>query len=391
MLGKIETRKVNIRDVDFRMILYVLALSVIGILVVHSATANEKTNSVVSTTVKQVIGVAGGLVLMTVIMFIDYHRLTKYSWIFYLLAIAGLLYVLFFTRSISGAKRWIHIPMFGTIQPSEFAKPALLVFLAFLIYKLGDKLKKFYGILLYLMLASPVLILVLLEPDLSTAIVVSVMIFTVLFLAGLEYKWLLILGAIIVPVIVVFLIAVYQPGQEILNSILKPHQVERINGYFFPENYPQIIYQQDKSVMAIGSGGLFGKGLNNSSLESVKYGSFLSEEQCDFIFAIVGEELGFFGSLLVILLLSLTVFCCFRIASSCTDVVGKVIAGTVGVSIATQSFINIGVATLILPNTGIPLPFISAGLSSLLGTYMMIGLVLNVGLYGRLKRRVFFG
>ena len=391
MLGKLETRKVNIRDVDFRLILYVVALSVIGILVVHSATANEKTNSIVSTTVKQVIGVLGGLVLMVVVMLIDYHKLTKYSWIFYLLAIAGLLYVLFFTKSISGAKRWIHIPMFGTIQPSEFAKPALLVFLAFLIYKLGDKLKKFYGILLYLLLASPVLIFVLMEPDLSTAIVVSVMIFTVLFLAGLEYKWLLILAAIIVPVIVLFLVAVYQPGQAILNSILKPHQVERINGFFFPENYPQIIYQQNNSVMAIGSGGLFGKGLNNSSLESVKYGSFLSEEQCDFIFAVVGEELGFFGSVLVILLLSLTVYRCFRLAAACTDEVGRVIAGTVGVSLATQSFINIGVATLILPNTGIPLPFISAGLSSLLGTFLMIGLVLNVGLHGRLKRRVFFG
>lgn len=391
MLGKIETRKLNIRDVNFRLILYVIALSVIGILVVHSATANEQTNTIVSTTVKQVIGVFGGLVAMTVIMLVDYHKLTKYSWVFFILAIGGLLYVLLFTKSISGAKRWIHIPMFGTIQPSEFAKPALLIFLAFVVYKMDDKLNRFYGILLYLLLASPVLVLVFLEPDLSTAIVIIVMIFTVLFLSGLQYKWIIAMAAILIPLVVFFLIAVYQPEQTILHAFLKPHQVERINGFFFPENYPNIIYQQNNSVMAIGSGGLFGKGLNNSSLESVKYGSFLSEEQCDFIFAIVGEELGFIGSVGVIVLLSLTVFECFRMAVSCTDKVGQVIAGTVGVSLAVQSFINVGVATLILPNTGIPLPFVSAGLSSLIGTFMMIGLALNVGLHGRLKRRVFFG
>lgn len=390
VLGKIEAKKINIRYLNFRLILYAVVLSVIGILVVHSATANETTSSVFSTTFKQIAGAIGGIVLMAAVAFLDYHKLVKFSWIFYVLAIGSLLYLLLFTNAISGAKRWIHIPAFGTIQPSEFAKPALLLFLAFLIYKLDEKINKIYGLLLYLVLASPVLILVLREPDLSTSIVLFIMIVSVLFLGGLNYKWIIGILAVLVPVIVLFLIAVYQPGQGILNTFLKRHQIERINGFFFPENYPDIVYQQNNSVMAIGSGGLFGKGLNNSSLESVKNGSFLSEEQCDFIFAVVGEELGFFGCIGVIVLLFLVVFECFRMAAVCTDKIGRIIAGTAGITIAMQSFINIGVATLILPNTGIPLPFISAGLSSLLGTFLMIGLVLNVGLYGRLKRRVFY-
>ena len=389
MLGTVRKEKIHIRDIDFRLIIYVTILSVIGVLVVHSATANEVTTSLVSTTVKQVIGVCGGLVIMTVFMLIDYHKLVKFSWIFYALAILTLLYVQIFTTAISGAKRWIHIPFFGTIQPSEFAKPALILFLSFIGYKLQEKIDRFYGILLFLLGAAPVLVLVLKEPDLSTSIILAFVVINVLFLSGVSYKWIIGVLIALIPVVVLFFVAVYQPGQKILYTLFEEHQVQRINAFFFPDEYPSLIYQQSTSVMAIGSGGLFGKGLNNSSLESVKNGSFLSEEQCDFIFAVIGEELGFVGAAVIIILISLVVIECLLIAKKCTDTVGRVIAAASGASIGIQSFINIGVACLILPNTGIPLPFLSAGLSSLLGSFIMIGLVLNVGLHGRLKRRVF--
>ena len=245
------------------------------------------------------------------------------------------------------------------------------------------------SVLLFIAGAAPILVLVLLEPDLSTAIVVVIIFVFVLFLAGISYKWIVGVLALLVPLAIFFIIAVYQPGQAILNSIMKPHQVERINGYFFPSLYPGVVYQQNNSVMAIGSGGFLGKGLMNSSLESVKNGSFLSEEQCDFIFAVIGEEMGFVGCMVVVALLLLTSIECLRIAMECNDTVGRVIAGTVGAVIFLQSFINIGVATLILPNTGIPLPFLSAGLSSLLSSFIMIGLALSVSAHGRIKRRVF--
>ena len=140
--------------------------------------------------------------------------------------------------------------------------------------------------------------------------------------------------------------------------------------------------------MAIASGGFFGKGIGTSSLDSVKNGNFLSEEQCDFIFAIVGEEGGFLGCAIIVILLGLVVFECFHVAHKCEDLAGRVIAGGAGASIGFQSLINISVALGLVPNTGIPLPFISAGLSSLLSTYLLIGAVLSIKLYGSVQRRV---
>ncbi len=390
MYGTIKEEKFNIRNVSFRLLLYVLLLSIIGVLVVHSATNGEVTNTIASTTVKQVIGILAGLFCAAVLTVIDYHKLLKYSWLLYAAALALLLYVYIFADAIYGAKRWIYIPLFGTIQPSEFAKPALIVFLALILYKIGDRINRFYMLVLYMACAMPVLVLVLIEPDLSTSIVIVLLIVSLLFLAGVSYKWIIAVMICMIPVAVLFFIAVYQPGQVWLTSILEEHQVDRINAYFFPEQYPKYVYQQNTSVMAIGSGGLWGKGLNTTSLESVKNGNFLSEEQCDFIFAVVGEELGFVGSMGIILLIALVSFECFRVASKCQDMPGRVIAGGVGAVFASQSFINICVALLLLPNTGIPLPFISAGMSSLISSYIMVGLVMSVSLWGRQKRRVFF-
>lgn len=389
MLGYVKEDKFHIRDFNFRLIIYVIALSVIGVLVVHSATKGEVTQSLISTTVKQIIGVVGGVIVMVILSFFDYHKLVKFAWVFYLLAILSLVYLLVFAKSIYGAKRWIYFPLLGTIQPSEFCKPALILALSFVLLKLKDRINKVYAILIYLAVAAPILFLVLKEPDLSTAIVLIIIIVTSLYLAGISYKWIIGVIIAIIPFVILFFIALQQPGQKMLHSVLEDHQVDRINAYFYPEQYPELVRQQNNSLMAIGSGGFFGKGLGNSSLDSVKNGSFLSEEQCDFIFAVIGEELGMFGAIIVILLLGLTVFECLWTAKKCKDTIGKVIAGTAGASLAFQSLINIGVALELIPNTGIPLPFLSAGLSSLLSTYILIGFVLSVSLWGNQERRVF--
>jgi len=390
MLGTIKEDRLHIRNLNFRLIFYVLVLSVLGVLVVNSATANEISTSIVNTTVKQIIGIGGGVIVMAVLTALDYHKLVKYSWVFYLIAIAGLIYVRFFCAAIYGAHRWIYIPFFGTIQPSEFSKPALLLLLTFALQRMGKDLDRAYMLLLFFALSMPVLVLVLIEPDLSTSIVIVVLILSTLFLGGISYRWIMVAMVILIPLIVIFMVAVYEPDQAILHTMLKDHQVDRINGFFFPENYPEVVRQQNNSVMAIGSGGLFGKGLKNSSLESVKNGHFLSEESCDFIFAVVGEELGLVGSLFTVLMIGLIVFECFFTAKKCTDNIGKVIAGSCGTILGVQSFINIGVSLLLLPNTGIPLPFVSAGLSSLLSSYILIGLVLSVSMWGRVKRRIFY-
>ena len=326
-IGVVRRERFHLRDFNFRLLIYVLALSVLGILFVHSATEHEVTQSLVSTTVKQIIGVAFGIVMMVVLGFLDYIHLMRFSWVFYLFSILLLIYLLVFAQAIYGAKRWLYFPFLGTIQPSEFTKPALLLFLSFIIYRFKDRISKVYVILLYFAAAAPILFLVLSEPDLSTAVVLGIIIVVCLFLGEISYKWVIGVLIAMIPVILFLVIAVYQPEQTILHSFLKDHQVERINAYFFPENYPDVIRQQNNSVMAIASGGFFGKGIGTSSLDSVKNGNFLSEEQCDFIFAIVGEETGFLGSAAVIILLGLVVFECFWTAFKCEDLAGRVIAG----------------------------------------------------------------
>lgn len=164
---------------------------------------------------------------------------------------------------------------------------------------------------------------------------------------------------------------------------LEDYQYNRIMAFIEPEKYADQRYQQDNSIMAIGSGQLWGKGLNNSSISSVKNGDFISEPQTDFIFAIVGEELGFVGCVTVIILLLLIVFECILIAKNAKDLGGRLICCGMAALIGFQSFINICVTTGLMPNTGLPLPFVSYGLTSLMSLFIGLGMVLNVGLQAR--------
>ena len=177
--------------------------------------------------------------------------------------------------------------------------------------------------------------------------------------------------------LIIFISIVVQPNQPFLHD----YQQKRILAWLEPQKYASDeAYQQNNAIMAIGSGQLTGKGLNNNTTTSVKNGNFISEPQTDFIFAIVGEELGFVGCCIVIGLLLLIVVQCILIGLRAQDLAGRIICCGVAAQIGFQSFINIGVATGILPNTGIPLPFVSYGLTSLISLYMGIGIVLNIGL-----------
>ena len=171
-----------------------------------------------------------------------------------------------------------------------------------------------------------------------------------------------------------------QDGQTILSD----YQKARILGFLYQDSDDPLIvsinYQQKNSVLAIGSGQLMGKGLNNNTITSVKNGNFLSEPQTDFIFSIIGEELGFVGSVAVVMLLCFIVIECLWIAFHAKDTAGRIIAGGMAAAIGFQSFINLGVATWILPNTGLTLPFVSYGMSSLMSLLIGIGVVLNVSI-----------
>lgn len=380
MLEMLRKQNYHLRNFNFKLVFYVVILSVIGILMVNSATKNEVETGFLTTTVKQVIGVIGGIVIMVIVASVNYRILLRWTPVLYILNIGVLVYLLAFAGDVMGAKRWIHLPGLGTIQPSEFTKIVMILTATAFIMKFKDKISRLGTLALYLVVVLPPAVLVLEEPDLSTTLVILFTVILALFVGGISRKWVIgVLGGVAV-LAGAFLILIHQPDQTVLNGIFKPHQMERINGYFFPDEYPDQVRQQKNSVMAIGSGMLTGKGLNTSTYESVKNGSFLSEQQCDFIFAVVGEELGFVGSCVVIGLIGLVVFECIRMAQKSRDEEGRLISSAVGGLFAFQSFVNIGVATQIIPNTGLPLPFVSAGLSSLVSSFIMIGLVLNVGL-----------
>ena len=168
--------------------------------------------------------------------------------------------------------------------------------------------------------------------------------------------------------------------QQDMIPFIEQYQANRILAWIDPEKYAEAYYQQENSIMAIGSGQLWGKGLSNTEIASVKNGNFLIEEQTDFIFAIVGEEMGFAGAMAVLALILLIVFECLFMANRAKDLSGRLICVGMATLFAFQSFANIAVATAIFPNTGLPLPLISSGVSSLLSIYMGMGVVLNVGL-----------
>ena len=368
-------KELKIKNFNFLLLLSVLSVSVVGILVIQSATINTGENLAG----KQMMGIILGVILLLIAAFFDYHYLINLSWPIYIVLNALLIAVIFFGDSSHGATRWIELPVIGTFQPSEIAKIGLIVFFSMFLNFLKDRINKVSSLLIIIGLLAIPVGFVLAQPNLSTSIVIIVMIFCMLFVAGLSYKWIFGTAAVVIPS---FLLLIYMVAQG-KQTFLLGYQVRRILSWISPAENTASYYQQANSIMAIGSGMLWGKGLNNTAVDSVKNGNFLSEFKTDFIFSVIGEEMGFLGSLLVIGLLAFIIFECFLTAARAKDLTGRLICTGVMSLIAFQSFTNIAVVTGIFPNTGLPLPFISYGVTSLVSMYIGIGLVLNVGLYGK--------
>ena len=361
-------KKYRVRDYDFKLIIMLIAITVVGILVIGSADSSYQS--------KQILGFVMGLFLMVVISLFDYSTFLNFYWIIYIGNLVLLLLVEFFGEKSNNAQRWVSIAGIR-FQPSETAKILLILFYAQYIMKHKETISSLKTIISMLVLLSPPLLLIYRQPDLSTTIMIALLFCVLLFMGGLSYKIIFGVLAIAVPLFVIFLTLVLQPDQ----TLLKDYQQTRILAWLNPAEYSTSEgYQQENSKMAIGSGELFGKGLNNNEISSVKNGNFISEPQTDFIFAIVGEELGFAGGCLVVGLLFLITLECLMIARKAKDIAGMLIATGMATVIGFQSFMNIGVATGIVPNTGIPLPFVSYGLTSLVSLYIGMGFVLNVRL-----------
>ena len=358
----------NIKDYRFSLVILVTILSVIGVFMVRSASPDLM--------VRQIMGVVLGLAAMVVISLIDYKWVLGLYWPLYGLNLVMLIAVPIFGTEANGAKRWLNLG-FTQFQPSDLTKILMILFFARFLMDRKEKINSPKTLLQAFALILPSLILIYEQPNLSTTICIAALFCALIFLGGLTYRYILPVIAIIVPTVVILLAIAVQPNQPFLED----YQQERILAWLDPEEYADDgAYQQLNSVMAIGSGQLSGKGYNNDETTSVKNGNFVSEPQTDFIFAIIGEELGFVGCCVVIFLLLLIVIDCILIGLKAKDTGGRIICGGVASLIGIQSFINIGVATMVLPNTGLSLPFVSYGLTSLVCFFMGIGFVLNVGL-----------
>ena len=363
-----KTKPYHLKDVKFGLVISVIAISIIGVMVIGSAKQAVQG--------RQIIGLVAGVILMIILSMIDYVWLLNFYWILYGINIIALVCVKLFGTNVNGAQRWIDIGV-TNFQPSELSKILVVVFFAKFLMNHEDDLSSAATILKAVGLIAPTLILIVLQPDLSTTLSIALVFCAMMYLAGLSYRFIGALIAILVPVTIIFISIVVQPNQPFLHD----YQQKRILAWLEPQKYASDeAYQQNNAIMAIGSGQLTGKGMNNNTTTSVKNGNFISEPQTDFIFAIVGEELGFVGCCIVIGLLLLIVVQCILIGLRAQDLAGRIICCGVAAQIGFQSFINIGVATGILPNTGIPLPFVSYGLTSLISLYMGIGIVLNIGL-----------
>ncbi|MCM1180165.1 MAG: rod shape-determining protein RodA [Clostridium sp.] len=362
----------QLRNYNFKLLFLTLCAAIFGTVMIVSADSSYFR--------KQLFGLIICFIGLIVLSLIDYKFIDKFHVILYAVNVLLLLAVRLFGSSANGAQRWLGSSETITVQPSEFSKIILIICAAHFLSQHKDDINSFKTLVSYAVLCAVPLFLIVAQPDLSTTIDIFVILFVMLYVAGLNYKIIGIGILCFIPLAGSFIWYIQRPNPWPFQD----YQVERILSHLYPDEYTNTTrYQQDNSIMAIGSGQLWGKGLNSSTLATVKDANLISEQQTDFIFSVVGEELGFIGSVFIIVILGLIVVQCVRTARKANDDMGMYIATGIAVLIGFQTFINIGVATALLPNTGIPLPFISYGLSSLVSSCAAIGLVLNVSLQRR--------
>jgi len=373
-------KKYKVKIINLALLFCTIALCILGYMVLSSAVGTDDYG--LETLRKQLIGMAVGGAFLIFLTLTDYHFWMKFHWIVYFFCL--LMLALLFTSmgvNVKGATRWLEFPGLGRLQPSEFAKVGMILFFSWFFHKNQEHINRFSTVASAIFFMLVPLVMIFLEPDLSTSLTFIMIFLALIYVAGLSYKWI---GAMALSFLPIGGFLLWDSMRE-QPLILKRYMMNRILSFFNPAEYSDsgLTSQQDRSVMAIASGRLEGKGLFNTGIDSVKAGNFLSEENSDFIFAVVGEELGFWGSIAVITLFAALVFLCFRVAAKAPDKAGRLLCVGTGSFIGLQVFINIGVTSGILPNTGVVLPFFSHGISSLLCVLICLGLVMNVSLQRR--------
>jgi rod shape determining protein RodA len=357
------TRLSSYRDFDWVLLGFVMLLSVISVLEIKSATLHTKFHGFET---KQVGFLAVGLVLMFVMSLIDYHRLLDIATWAYGIGIVSLIGVALFGTRVLGGKRWIGFHGIH-FQPSEWIKLVLIVCIARYFWGLVGKELTWGDIGKAFALVCVPMLFVLKQPDLGTALTYLPILICGLFLGGMRFKQ----AGIIVLVVALIGVVAYKSGKH-----LKPYQQARINAFLDPDSDPRGSgYQIRQSLIAVGSGGIWGKGANKGTQTQ---GDFLPIPYTDFIFAAFSEEHGFVGALGVLLLYFLILMRLIQNAQTAPDLPGAfIIMGVVAV-IVFQIAVNVGMVVGLMPVTGIPLPLMSYGGSSVLFTFLALGIVMNI-------------
>lgn len=356
---------------EIYVVLLVLSLVVFGCIMVYSASsysANYHYHNQFFFLYKQIFGVVLGVFAMFFFAFFDYHLLKKFK--YYILIGSIVLLVMVFIPGLGvqsyGANRWVRI-LGISIQPSEVAKFALVLFLACFLSENHEKIKTFKGLIVPLAVAGTLCLLVIIEPSMSVTMCLALVTFFMLILGGMSKKHTLMfsgVGACAVPILI----------------FLEPYRLKRLFAFIDPWATPQGEgFQLIQSLYGLGNGGWFGVGLFNSRQKYL----FLPFAESDFIFSIIGEEIGFFGCLILIAAFLALVLLLFKIGLNAKDRFGCLLACGVGIVIAVQTLLNIAVVTGSIPPTGLPLPFISSGGTSVAVFMAGVGVALSVSRHSR--------
>lgn len=364
-----------VRRMDGLMLVAVAGLCVIGTLLVWSSTrtwAPGATGLVKKHLLNEVLGVT----LCAVVAMVDHRAMRAYAPLVFLVSLVGLgLVITPLGATINGSHSWILLGGGFAVQPSEFAKVGLLLIIAMLLAQPAEGSDRPRGldIVLALLAASVTMGLVMLQPDLGTALVLAVITASGLVIGGVRKRWIVALVA--VAAVGVFSVFYF--------DLLEPYQVARFTAFVDPKVDPRGVgYNATQSLIAIGSGGLLGKGLFGGGQTT---GRFVPEQHTDFIFTVAGEEFGFIGSFTVVLLLGVVLLRGLKVARDCDDRFGTMVAGMIVCWFAFQTFINVGMTIGIMPITGLPLPFVSYGGTATFANLMAIGLLLAI----RVRRQSF--
>ena len=353
----------NLKNIEWWILILAIVLCIIGFIALYSTTASDNFNDLR----KQMIWAGIGIVIMIILTFVDYRIITEISPIFYGITIVLLIAVMF-TKPINGARSWFNIGAFS-LQPGEIAKVTTILFLAYVITKLQsrgkEEINRIWKLAIAIAVVAVPVLLIIMEPDFGTAATYIVALAMILFVSGLDKKFIIAIALLVVigiPLVYMF--------------VLPPHAKTRIEVFLHPESDPKGAgYNILQSKLAIGSGELTGMGLLNGNQTQLGY---LSPKTTDFIFSVIGEEMGFIVAAIVVISYVFLITKSLFVAKTARDDIGTYIATGIAGIFFFHMAENIGMTMGLLPITGVPLLFVSYGGSSMITSFICIGLLLNI-------------